>query len=401
MSDLQTINLLLIENDPDDAHLIKTALSKSTIQFFNITEVCTCTEGLKILSTCAIHVILLDLNLPDIQCLETIKDFLDHNYRVPIVVISDFEDEALMIELVKGGIQDYLVKGMVNERMLSYFIRSSIERHKLAQKQNIKEENIRTVVENNADGILIIDQKGNVQFSNPAATCIFGRSLDQLVGVPFGFPLVEGESTELEIIRPDGSIVIVEARVSETTWEGERATQVSLRDITVRVNYQKELQAKLSTDALTGLYNRRGLIDLANYHMKLATRCQYPLMLIFFDMDGLKQINDNFGHAAGDQAIIATATILKNIFRETDIIVRLSGDEFVVLAINANRYLVEIVANRINEHVSAFNKSGEHPFQLSISWGYCYSDYPHTSTIEELLQKADASMYTQKMSKKR
>lgn len=400
MSDLRIINLLLIEDDPDDAQFIKNALAKSSLQIFNIAQACTLKEGVAILSIGKIDAVLLDLNLPDVQGKDTLKELLRQNFCVPIVVMSGINDETLMIEIVKEGIQDYIVKGMVDERMIPYFIRSSIERYKFTQKQRNKESCILNLIENNADGILIVDCQGNVRFTNPAAIRLFGRPECELVGAPFGFPLVTSESTELELIRPDSSIITVEARVSEATWEGQAATQVSLRDITDRVNYQKELQTKLMTDEMTGLYNRRGFIRLAYYHLKFAKRSQYSLMVFFFDVDKLKQINDNFGHEAGDQAIIATAEILKRIFRETDIIARLGGDEFVVLAINANLQLVNILENRVQKSVTAFNSSKKQPFQLSISWGFSYSeDDPHT-TIEELVRKADVSMYMQKTSKK-
>lgn len=99
---------------------------------------------------------------------------------------------------------------------------------------------------------------------------------------------------------------------------------------------EESLRKLTLTDDLTGLYNHRGFTTLAAHHAKSARRTRQSSFLIYADMDGLKQINDTFGHAEGSAAIIKTAEILRQTFRESDIICRLGGDEFANIAQNAS-----------------------------------------------------------------
>src|SRR5690606_30591217 len=107
------------------------------------------------------------------------------------------------------------------------------------------------------------------------------------------------------------------------------------RDVTERRARERALQSLTIVDDLTGLYNRRGFLTLAERHLKLAIRKKAGLFLLFADLDGLKQINDTFGHLEGDRALVSAAQILRQSFRSADIIARLGGDEFTVFPLEA------------------------------------------------------------------
>src|SRR3989338_8947318 len=104
-----------------------------------------------------------------------------------------------------------------------------------------------------------------------------------------------------------------------------------MEDITDRKHTEEMLRELSITDELTNLYNRRGFLTLAADRLKLTRRSKTGLWMFFADVDGLKHINDTFGHQEGDRALTDVAQILKKIFRESDIIARLSGDEFIIL----------------------------------------------------------------------
>lgn len=106
----------------------------------------------------------------------------------------------------------------------------------------ISEANYRTLLERNADAIVVADQNTIVRFLNPAAESMYGRSAKELLGQPFGFSVAADERKEIEVNRPDGGTVVAEMRVIETTWEGEKAWLASLRDITVRKQAEHALQ---------------------------------------------------------------------------------------------------------------------------------------------------------------
>jgi len=256
------------------------------------------------------------------------------------------------------------------------------------------------LIEHNPDAILAIDEDGRAHFANPATAELFARPISQIVGLPFGFPISGGVPQEVEIIRPDGLPRIVEMRVGKVLYRTKMYHIASLRDITELALQRLELSALSFTDDLTGLYNRRGFLILAGNQLKLAQRKGQCLSLVYLDLDGLKQINDTQSHAAGDQALMATADIMRRAFRETDIKARLGGDEFVALAVDADKNAAGNLIARLEEAVLAFNQSGKQPFLLSISLGVSEFTPQQPATLKELLERADAGLHRQKEIKK-
>jgi len=154
------------------------------------------------------------------------------------------------------------------------------------------------------------------------------------------------------------------------------------------------------TDGPTSLNNRRGFMILATGLLKFARRAEYPVSLLYIDMDSLKHINDTFGHAAGDAALTHFAKILTDTFRDSDVIGRLGGDEFVVLMIDATENDLASMQARLQSNVDVYNlQAGGHT--LSFSLGVIRVDSNSTDTMEVLLSQADAAMYKHKQSRKR
>jgi len=154
-----------------------------------------------------------------------------------------------------------------------------------------------------------------------------------------------------------------------------------------------------SIDELTALPNRRGFCDLAEQQMKVARRYQQPLVLCFVDLDGLKQINDTLGHSAGDDAIRAAAHVLRETFRGADIVARLSGDEFAVLAIANSQSSLDSALHRLSDHLERFNAAAP-PFTLAMSVGMVHHDMAREECLADLLCRADAAMYAEKQRKR-
>ncbi len=152
------------------------------------------------------------------------------------------------------------------------------------------------------------------------------------------------------------------------------------------------------TDELTGLYNRRRFFVLTEQYLKVAIRAQKRLLLLYIDMDDLKWINDHYGHLEGDRALIEFAKILKKTFRESDIVARIGGDEFMVL-FECTDQKDETLLNRLDENIKDYNARETRPYPLSISVGVAPFDPEHPVPIDELLSKADASMYVHKKNK--
>jgi diguanylate cyclase (GGDEF)-like protein len=161
-----------------------------------------------------------------------------------------------------------------------------------------------------------------------------------------------------------------------------------------------ELKSLAITDELTGLYNRRGFLVLARKQLEMAARVKKILWLIYLDIDNMKWINDNLGHKQGDDALISMADILKQTFRESDIIARTGGDEFAIVALNEFEPDPYKMIARIQENTTNFNANQGKPYKLSVSTGLVACDSVPDCNINELISIADKFMYEEKKNKK-
>ncbi len=160
--------------------------------------------------------------------------------------------------------------------------------------------------------------------------------------------------------------------------------------------------SKLSIiDEFTGLNNRRALYATGRAMYEQARQRGDPCAFIFLDMDGLKKINDTFGHKEGDEAILALSTILKGCFRENDLVVRYGGDEFVVVMVNIKESSLQGAFARITAQLKAFNDRAVHPWTLSASWGQVFIEHADAErTFESIIEESDAKLYEEKRKKK-
>jgi diguanylate cyclase (GGDEF)-like protein len=157
------------------------------------------------------------------------------------------------------------------------------------------------------------------------------------------------------------------------------------------------LRTLVLIDDLTGLYNRRGFLTFAEQHLKLARRIKRELLLVFLDLDGLKQINDTFGHPEGDRALVKTAQILKATFhRDLDIIARLGGDEFVVLTMDSFLESAEIIYTRLEGHLRKTSAQTNCSYQLSFCLGMTRFNPKGSMTLSDMMAEADEDLYKNK-----
>nr|MBC8264603.1 GGDEF domain-containing protein [Anaerolineales bacterium] len=266
------------------------------------------------------------------------------------------------------------------------------------------------------DAIVTLDAHHRIVEWNPGAERLFGYSqeeaigqnIDDLVTNPDVFEEAVGFTqtamgggeippTESVRYRKDGSPVDVIVAGSPILVGDELIGTVAVyTDITARVRMEETLRALALIDDLTNLYNRRGFITLGQQQLKAANRAKRRMVLLFADFDGLKQINDALGHPEGDRALIETADVLRETFRESDIIARIAGDEFVVLAIETNGVPAEILITRLQQSLEVRNARKERRYKLSLSVGLARYDPERPCSIDELLARADRAMYEQK-----
>jgi diguanylate cyclase (GGDEF)-like protein/PAS domain S-box-containing protein len=266
------------------------------------------------------------------------------------------------------------------------------------------------------DGMAIIDHHGVCIYLNDAYAKTFGYSNpERLIGASWEMFYFEDELRHLkEQIMPavwrDGSWRgeamglklsggTFPLEISISSVDGGGLVHV-VRDITERKKLEETLRNSSLKDDLTGLFNRRGLLKQAAPYFDFARRQKETLLLLFIDLDGMKRINDEFGHNEGDNALINTATILNRTFRSSDIIARLGGDEFTVLVTDLHASKEEAIA-RLNENLKQYNATEKRGHKLAFSIGVATLEPERMTCFEELLEQADQAMYQQKRMKRR
>jgi two-component system, cell cycle response regulator len=141
-------------------------------------------------------------------------------------------------------------------------------------------------------------------------------------------------------------------------------------------------------------------LALSPQHLELGRRGTHDLLVFMGDLDDLKGINDTSGHSAGDQAISAAADVLRATFRSSDVIARVGGDEFAVVAIEDGEQTAERLLQRLAQRLEEQNQKGLYPFRLGISMGWTRLRPKETESLEDLMQTADQMLYQQKKKKK-
>lgn len=285
-----TLNVLLVEDNPGDVRLLRESLREIETLRFDLYHVDTLTRALECIGQSSFDVGLLDLGLPDARGLDVVRRIHTAAPDIPLLVLTALKDDALAIQSLHEGAQDYLVKAEVDSHSLGRALRYAIERHH--------------------------------------------RQLGLL---------------SLSLI-----------------------------------------------DDLTGLSNRKGFLSLASQHAKLAYRTARPFLVGFIDLDGLKHINDTFGHQEGNRALVETAGVLRDAFRQSDILARYGGDEFAVLVSDTGDNAARLIVNRVHERVGARNTQPDRRYLLSLSIGIVASSMAPSADLEQLLHRADALMYQQK-----
>jgi len=251
------------------------------------------------------------------------------------------------------------------------------------------------IVRHSSDAIVVTDDQGLVRYANPAAAKLFGRRVEKLLGRPLGLP-TGGERNEVDIIRPEGDLVVAEMLTSRIPWGKKQARLAMLRDITEWRETLSRLDHLAHFDPLTELPNRSELQRQLRKALSRASRRNAQVAVLFLDLDGFKVVNDTLGHTTGDLLLREVAVRLNASVRAGDLLARIGGDEFVLV-------LENITCTNDAAHVAEkLIKALEAPFQLddttlhlsaSVGIALCPQDGVHAG---RLVQTADHAMYRAK-----
>ncbi|MBF0217479.1 MAG: diguanylate cyclase [Candidatus Omnitrophica bacterium] len=309
-------------------------------------------------------------------------------------------EDCFYVEVHSAGVWDKAPNKDAKEYFGAVGIFRDITR-RLRLEEHLKStgKELMNLINEDPDGVVVIGEDRNVVFANKSAFAMFDKGYGDIVGKKLEYPFKPGEISEIEIKKKNGEVIVVESIVKSVLWEDKGSILVSLRDHTQSVKLREQLRQYTVTDELTGLYNRRGFLTLAEQQLKLFQRRGENICFIFMDLDGLKLINDEFGHMKGDLALLEVSSAIKRTFRESDILGRIGGDEFTVFASVAEGNNAIMLVNRIKTCMDILNVKKILPFKLSVSIGVTNIIATEIRTVQELLESADRKMYLEKRKK--
>ena len=294
---------------------------------------------------------------------------------------------------------------------------SDITERKQLQKEIIMQKTfLETIIQKLPEAIAVLDNEQNIITTNEAFTKLFGYQLEEIKGQNLDDVLDRGKEKSanrektLDVLSgkevtdkgfrysKDGKPLYVNVKASPIIIDGEIVGAVSIYiDTTSQKEYEAYLEKTSLHDSLTGLYNRTFL----NRQLTIlqADDNNFPVAVIMADMDGLKDINDTYGHTTGDEYLKKCGEIFSSCTRRGDIVARIGGDEFCILIPSADEKLAQKVIGRITEAVEACNKGKKLPVPLSISLGYSIAQ-SKADLPDKALNEADSFMYRNKAIKK-
>jgi len=304
-----------------------------------------------------------------------------------------------------------------------------VGQNKIEKALRDSEVRYRSLFEQSGDAIFVLKaegpQVGRILSANGAACQMYGYTEDEFLRLSItdlATPehaaktpkrikrVLEGETLRMEIThrKKNGDVFPVEVTASRMQIDGKKFVMVMYRDISTRKEAEedrdvliRELQHLSQTDGLTGLFNRQHLDKRILEEMERARRYNTPLSLIIFDIDYFKKINDSYGHIIGDKMLQASALMIKDTFRTTDIAGRFGGDEFVIVLVQTDLAVGVQVAERLRLRIEQkkipINERQTAGF--SISLGICQFDESLTRA-EDFIAKADEALYEAKRNRR-
>jgi len=283
-----------------------------------------------------------------------------------------------------------------------------------------KETRIRAVIDNVDDGIVVVNATGEIESVNPSVVRIFGYGASEMIGQNVSMLVpdemsdqseqhhnqlfrssqstIVGRRYEIRATRKDGSTFPMDLRVSEMRVGNAQLFIGTMRDITERKQNEARIVHLATHDALTDLPNRHLLQDRVRQAISHAERFEdIKVALMFVDLDGFKQVNDDYGHDIGDLLLVEVTRRIRGILRSEDTTARQGGDEFIVTLPNIRQSLgASVVAEKLLQALAAPYYIDGNEIRISASIGLAL--YPDDGKdVETLLNHSDAAMYAAKL----
>jgi diguanylate cyclase (GGDEF)-like protein/PAS domain S-box-containing protein len=414
----ETLNLLLVSDSAADAGLIRRVLAESGGNSWHLEQVGLLAGGVSRLGKEGIDAVLLDLFLPDSRGIGTFMALFEAAPLVPIVILTNREDEALGREASRLGAQEYLLKERLDSYWLPRVLRGVIDRKAGEDAMFLEKERAQVTLNSIGDAVLSTDLVGNVTYLNVVAERMTGWSWKEANGRPLAeiFRIIDGATREPApnpmaqavsenrtvgltanciLMRRDGTETAIEDSAAPIHDRRGRVTGavIVFHDVSASRAVTQKMAHLAEHDFLTDLPNRMLLGDRVEGAIALALRHGKQCAVLFLDLDGFKDINDSLGHALGDKLLQSVAQRLVACVRGSDTVSRLGGDEFVVLLSEIERAEdAAVSAGKMLGSLAAPHSIAGKDFRITASIGI--SIYPRNGRdAETLIRRADTAMY--------
>jgi two-component system, cell cycle response regulator len=411
--------ILIVDDAPENLAVLRKLMVEQGYQTFVATSG---ERALKIARRVHPDLILLDVVMPGMDGLETCRQLKSHaaTQRIPVIFMSAKTDTDDVVAGFDIGAVDYIGKPLRMAEVCAR-VRTQLQIRSNSETQEEQAERLRTIVNNMAEGLLIIEADGRIQFTNPACDKYLGYQENELAGRAISEllnPLVAQEYLEYfaryaaspEMAHSHGTReVIIRHRNGSSVCMDLTLTPMYLRqplfigllhDITHHKQSEDALQRAAMVDPLTQIANRRHFDSFLEKEWQRSMRSGQPLSLVVLDVDHFKLYNDTLGHPAGDACLQrVAAAIASHALRPTDLAARYGGEEFVLLFAETGAETAAMMAEAIRSHIESL--CIPHPRSTTSQWltvsiGVA-TIHPHQlDNTESLFVAADRAMYVAK-----
>ncbi len=419
-----SIRVLLVEDEPGDAELVKYGLRMATRPAFEVDWFQSLGAAAADVAQAGYDVVLLDLSLPDSSGLATVEAARSRLGGIPIIVLTGHDDDDFALSALETGAQDYLIKGDIDTRALIRAIRYAISR--VGLERQLVQSQARMAAALDGARLGLWDwwiPEGAVEFNARWGEMLglSGAELDAAGAEVWEQRVHEADAgarraaleahlrgetvrytAEFRLHHRDGSEVWVldAGHVIERDGEGAPLRMVGVQqDITERKWLEQRLEEMATTDPLTGLANRRRFLDAkAHEYARLNRSPHHVAGLLMLDIDHFKRFNDRYGHEIGDAVLVDFSRTLEAGSRGTDLVGRLGGEEFAVLLPDTGPDEAYKAAEKLRQRVAAMiTRAGEDGEALHVTTSIGVTALAATDAGAEVaLQRADEALYRAK-----
>ena len=408
--------MLIIEDSEDDCFFLVRALKK---EYEVISERVDEEAALRnALAREKWDIVLSDYFMPQFDALAALSILQEMDLDLPFIIVSGRIGEIEAVKAMKAGAHDYIMKGDFTRLMPA--IRRELREAVIREERRRAERDLREqfhfrqvlidsipapIFFKDTNGVFLGCNKAFEAFSGLAQNEIIGRTMTDLAANSLAERFAESDK---ELLRHGGtqiyesSISFADGALHDVIFYKATFNNIdsslgglvgTILDITERKQTEEKLRYMSTHDPLTGLYNRAYFQEELE---RLEQGRQFPVSIVVSDIDKLKYVNDNLGHAAGDDLITRAALMLKGAFRAEDVVARIGGDEFAVLLPSADATVVEEALARVMSKIKTSN-TPDACFELSMSFGAATAS--KGDRLEETLKLADKNMYQHKFKK--